>query len=101
MGKFIMIRRVNGQYQFNLLAGNGKIILTSGGYAYKKTCKKGIRSVKINAQEDCQYQRKVAVDGKYFFCLQSKNGRPIGVSEMYDSLQAMDKGIKAVKMNGY
>jgi uncharacterized protein YegP (UPF0339 family) len=35
MGKFVISKRKNGEYQFNLLAGNGQVILTSEGYASK------------------------------------------------------------------
>ncbi|WP_246029478.1 YegP family protein [Pedobacter nototheniae] len=32
MGKFIITKRTNGEYQFNLKASNGQVILTSEGY---------------------------------------------------------------------
>ena len=35
MGKFVITKRVNGEYQFNLKAGNDEIILTSEGYNQK------------------------------------------------------------------
>jgi len=31
MGKFVISKRKNGEFQFNLLAGNGQVILTSEG----------------------------------------------------------------------
>ena len=99
MGKFIIVHRSNGTCKFNLLAGNGKIVLTSAGYASKKTCKKSIGSVRRNAADNSKYEKKTAADGKYYFCLKSTNGLVIGVSETYDSLQAIEKGIKAVKLN--
>ena len=39
----------NGQYYFNLYAGNGEIIATSESYIFKQSCKGGIESVKTNA----------------------------------------------------
>jgi len=38
MGKFVIKTRTNGEYQFNLKAGNGEIILTSEGYTSKASC---------------------------------------------------------------
>ena len=33
MGKFVIKKRKDGEYQFNLVAGNGQNILASEGYA--------------------------------------------------------------------
>jgi len=33
MGRFIITQRKNGEFQFNLEADNGEVILTSEGYA--------------------------------------------------------------------
>ncbi len=49
--KFIIKKRLNGEYMFNLKAGNGEIIATSEGYASKQSCKNGIQSVKDNAPD--------------------------------------------------
>jgi uncharacterized protein YegP (UPF0339 family) len=35
MGKFVISKRTNGDYQFNLKASNGQVILTSQGYNSK------------------------------------------------------------------
>lgn len=40
-----------GKYRFRLKASNGEIIAASQKYASKQNCKKGIDSVKKNAQE--------------------------------------------------
>ncbi|WP_378174255.1 YegP family protein [Aquimarina sp. SS2-1] len=47
--KFEIRKRINGEFQFNLRAGNGEIIATSEGYASKQGCKNGIDSVIKNA----------------------------------------------------
>ena len=49
MGKFVISTRKNGEFQFNLKAGNGQIILSSEGYKTKASCENGIASVKNNA----------------------------------------------------
>lgn len=47
--KFIVKKRKDGQWMFNLIAGNGQVIATSEGYTTKRNCLKGIKSVRRNA----------------------------------------------------
>lgn len=99
MGKFIISKRKNDEYQFNLKAGNGEIILTSEGYTTKANCHKGIESVRINSQDDSRYDRRVAVNGKDYFVLKARNGEIIGKSQYYSSKSNMEIGIDSVKTN--
>lgn len=99
MGKFVITKRSNGEFQFNLKAGNGQTILASEGYATKASCENGIQSVKKNAADDANYDKKTSSNGKYFFNLKAGNGQIIGSSEMYESAAARDNGIESVKKN--
>ena len=99
MGKFIITQRVNKEYQFNLKAANGEIILTSEGYVQKASCHKGIESVRINSQDDSRYERRTAVNGKEYFVLKARNGEIIGKSQLYSSKLGMESGIASVKTN--
>lgn len=90
----------NGQFRFNLKAGNGEIILTSESYASKASALNGIESVKTNSPLDEQYERKSSVSSQPYFVLKAKNHEVIGRSEMYSSEGARDKGIESVKKNG-
>jgi uncharacterized protein YegP (UPF0339 family) len=99
MGKFVVSTRKNGEFQFNLKAGNGQVILTSEGYSTKANCLKGIESVKKNAQIDARFEKKTSSNGKYFFNLKSTNGQVIGSSEMYESESGRNNGINSVKEN--
>lgn len=99
MGKFVITKRVNGEYQFNLKAGNGEIILTSEGYNQKASCQKGITSVKNNSQDDSKYDRRVAKNDKDYFVLKAGNGEIIGKSQYYVSKSSMETGIASVKHN--
>jgi uncharacterized protein YegP (UPF0339 family) len=92
-------KRKDGEFQFNLKASNGEVILTGEGYAAKDSCKKGIASVQKNGAIDERYERKVAKNGKPFFNLKATNGQIIGTSEMYSSETAREKGIESVKKN--
>ena len=58
MGKFVITKRSNGEFQFNLKADNGQTILASEGYSSKTSCENGIESVKKNAPDDSIYDRK-------------------------------------------
>lgn len=99
MGKFVIKKRTNGEYQFNLKAGNGEIILTSEGYNQKSGCENGIDSVRKNAPDDHRYERKVSANHKHFFNLKAANGQVIGTSEMYESESSREHGIDSVKHN--
>lgn len=95
--KFIIRRSRDNQYYFNLHAINSEIVLTSEMYTTKQNCHKGIASVKLHAPFDKNYIKKTASNSKYYFVLKASNSEPIGKSEMYNSTQARDNGIEAVK----
>ncbi len=99
MGKFEIKKRKNGEFQFNLKAGNGQVILSSEGYTTKENCKKGIESVKKNSQIDSRFEKLEAKNGKPYFNLKASNGQIIGSSEMYESTASRDNGIASVKKN--
>ncbi|ATP56981.1 hypothetical protein CPT03_11050 [Pedobacter ginsengisoli] len=99
MGKFEITTRKNGEFQFNLKAGNGQVILTSEGYTSKSGCTNGIESVKKNSQDDSKYERKTSSNDKPYFNLKATNGQIIGNSEMYESVASRDNGIESVKKN--
>lgn len=99
MAKFEVIMRKNNEFQFNLKASNGEIILTSEGYTTKDNCKNGIKSVKENSQNDNLFERKLSSNGKPFFNLKAVNGQVIGTSEMYENEPAREKGIASVQKN--
>ena len=99
MGKFVISLRKNGEYQFNLKATNGQVILTSEGYTTKAACMNGIESVKKNSQVEARYEKKVASNGKPFFNLKATNGQIIGSSQMYANEKNMLNGLASVKKN--
>ena len=99
MGKFVVTVRKNGEFQFNLKATNGQVILTSEGYNTKAACMNGIESVKKNGPLAERYEIKVAKNGKPFFNLKASNGQVIGSSQMYASERTMKAGIASVMRN--
>ena len=99
MGKFIITQRKDGEFQFNLKATNGQVILSSEGYASKASCNNGIESVRTNAADDARFERKESTNGKFFFNLKAGNSQVIGSSQMYESEASRDNGIESVKNN--
>lgn len=99
MGKFVITKRTNGEYQFNLKANNGQTILTSEGYVSKSSCENGIESVRTNSKDDSKFDKRTSTNGKYYFNLKASNGQIIGTSEMYESSAGRDNGIESVQTN--
>ena len=98
--KYDLNESSDGQYYFNLKAGNGEIILTSERYKQKASATNGIESVRTNSPIDSRYERKSSTAGQPYFVLKAANGEPIGRSEMYSSTTAREGGITSVKTNG-
>lgn len=99
MGKFVISTRKNGEFQFNLKASNGQVILSSEGYTTKAACENGIASVKKNAPDITKFDKLTAKNGKFYFNLKAGNGQIIGSSEMYESEAGRTNGIKSVQEN--
>ena len=99
MGKFVITLRKNGEFQFNLKATNGQVILSSEGYTTKAACLNGVESVKKNSQVEERFEIKVAKNGKPYFNLKASNGQVIGGSQMYASERTMKQGIASVMKN--
>lgn len=97
--KFELKKGGNGQFMFNLKAGNGEVILTSEQYKDKQGAVSGIESAKANAADDARYERKTAKNGQTYFVLKAANSQTIGKSEMYSSPSGMENGIQSVKKN--
>ena len=99
MGKFVVSVRKNGEFQFNLKATNGQVILTSEGYNTKAACLNGIESVRKNGPLAERYEVKEAKNGKPFFNLKATNGQVVGASQMYSTERTMKLGIASVAKN--
>ena len=99
MGKFEIKTRKNGEFQINLKATNGQVILTSEGYKTKASCLNGVESVKKNSQDKKRFEIKEASNGKPYFNLMAANGQVIGSSQMYANQVNMKNGIASVMKN--
>ena len=97
MGMFELKSAKDGQFYFNLKAGNGEVILTSEMYKAKDGALNGIESVKTNAPHVERFESKTSTNGKPYFVLKAANHQVIGQSEMYSSDSARDNGITSVQ----
>jgi uncharacterized protein YegP (UPF0339 family) len=98
-GKFDLKQSANGQFHFNLKAGNGQVILSSEMYTSKSGAENVIDSIRRNAPLDERFERKTSSAGDPYFVLKAGNGEIIGKSEMYSGPAAMENGIASVKTN--
>jgi uncharacterized protein YegP (UPF0339 family) len=96
MATFLLSKAKDGQFFFNLKAGNGQTILTSEMYKSKDSALAGIGSVQTNAPDEARYERKTSSNGKHYFVLKAANHQVIGASEMYESESSCVAGIKSV-----
>ena len=99
-GSFELKLAKNGEFFFNLLAGNGQVIMKSEMYSSKSAAENGIASVQKNSGEDGQYECKTSTSDKPYFVLKAKNHQVIGQSQMYDSDAGCQNGIDSCKANG-
>lgn len=114
MGKFVISKRSNGEFTFNLKAANGEVILSaSQTYASQDGCEGGIDSVKKNALVHVEDQTKEGFEelthpkyelyedkaGEFRFRLKARNGETIGRSEGYKAKSSALNGIESVGKN--
>jgi uncharacterized protein YegP (UPF0339 family) len=98
-GKYHLKVAKDGQFHFNLAAGNGETILSSELYKAKASALNGIESVRKNAQRDGAFEVKAANGGKFHFVLKASNGQTVGQSELYTSEASAKAGTESVKKN--
>ncbi len=111
MGKFVIGKTKNGQYRFNLKAGNGEIIATSEAYTSLTACKNGVESVKKNAlaeiedqtlnesKKNPKYELYLDKAGEYRFRLKAANGEVICHGEGYKAKASCKNGIDSIGRN--
>jgi uncharacterized protein YegP (UPF0339 family) len=99
-GKYVLKKTTDGQFLFNLKAGNGETILTSERYRQKQGAVNGIQSCKTNSGTSKNYEKRSGASGRYHFVLKATNYEIIGTSEQYSSEAARDNGIVSCMTNG-
>lgn len=96
-GKFVLKKAKGGQFMFNLVATNGRVVLTSERYKSKASAVNGIKSVKKHARSVNNFDRGKTASGGAKFVLRAANGETIGRSQTYAGPSGCSGGIKSVK----
>ena len=99
MGKFEVKTGESGKFHFNLKAGNGQVILTSGTYATQDEAASAIAEVQKRASDDASFERKTSVKDEPYFVMVDGDGKMLGRSEMYTSTSGMENGVASVQKN--
>lgn len=97
VGVFIVSMKSDALYYYSLKAGKSGILFRGGGYASKWGYKGGIDFIKVYANDDAMFDRKISSEGKYYFNLKQPNGRILGESKLYNTAEDREKGIDIVK----
>ena len=95
--KFEILAGMDGKYYYRLKAANGEPIMSGRGYSSKPGIIHSIANVISEAEQEIRFTRKTSANDKFFFQLRAKSGRIIGWSELYQTRQGRDKGIRAVQ----
>lgn len=98
-GTFELSKSKNGQFRFNLLAANKRVVLASEAYNSRAAAVGGIMSVRKNAPLRERFERRTAKNGKSYFVLLAKNGEIVGQSQMYAHPTSCYVGIRSVMAN--
>ena len=96
-GKFVLKKAKGGQFMFNLVANNGRVVLTSERYKSKASAVNGIKSVKKHAKAAKNFDRGKTKSGGVKFVLKAINGETIGRSQTYKGSSGCSGGIASVK----
>ena len=82
-----------------LHAVNHEIILQSQRYGTRQAAINGVLSVLDNAENTARYEIAQAANGEYYFTLDARNGRVIGISETYTTRYSAERGAQGVRRN--
>jgi uncharacterized protein len=94
---FETFQGLDGQFYFNLLAGNGENVLRSEGYASERARDAGMDLVVSYGSAISAYQVLQATNGEYYFNLKASNGEVIATSETYASKSNATRASRTVR----
>ena len=94
MSVFVISRRTNGDYKFELTSRKGKTIFTSIPCKQKDDCERMIAGIKSDIQI-FTFTKNATASGKYFFRL-SKDGLVLATSRKFSTELSLKKGISDI-----
>ena len=113
MGKYVIRKTATG-IKFDLRSGNGETVATSEVYETEAACRKGMESVRKNAEKakildltlaegktvtNPRFELFQDKAGAFRFRLRARNGGVIAVSESYSTKAACENGMESVRNN--
>lgn len=90
--RFDVFRGRDGRFYFNVVAGNGEIVLSSQGYSDEASAYNGAVSVSTWGVDPEAYEIADSADGGAYFNLKAPNGQVIGTSEVYSTRSNARRG---------
>jgi hypothetical protein len=103
-----LLQAADGEWYFNLLAGNWEVIATSELYASKSNAERGLTTVQglvkalteAAAPPIARFQVFKGLDGSYYFHLRAENGEIVLQSQGYTRRSSALSGTSSVRTNG-
>jgi len=99
MWKFEIYQDSAWEYRFRLKASNGMVIFNSEGYSSIDGCENWISSVKKNSQNIERHTPLRYSWGRFGFQLTAVNWQSIWRSEIYQSLEWLQRGVDSIMKN--
>jgi uncharacterized protein len=103
-----LLQAADGEWYFNLLAGNYQVVGTSELYTTKSNAERGLETVaklvastvEAAAPPVARFQVFHGLDGQYYFHLRAENGQIVLRSEGYTRKASAIGGTSSVRTNG-
>lgn len=103
-----LLQAADGEWYFNLLAGNYEVVGTSELYVSKSNAERGLATVvglvkaaaQASAPPVARFQVFQGLDGQYYFHLRAENGEIVLRSQSYTRRSSAIAGTTSVRTNG-
>jgi uncharacterized protein YegP (UPF0339 family) len=99
--RFKVYEGQNGEWFFNLVAPNNKVILSSEGYNTKFGAYVGVQSVRVHSKFVGRFETFRGKNKEWYFNLKAFNNKIIGRSEGYKRKAGVENGINSVQKNAF
>lgn len=93
----IVISYKFGQYNFEMQASSGNMVLTSGPYRSVSACNSAIKSLKLHSRNSDRFEKLTNAKGQFYFVVKDTNNNIIATSELFWSASSRDYAIILVK----
>jgi uncharacterized protein len=99
IGRFEILRAVNGKYSFRLIASNGAIILSGDFFNTKHEVLQAVEKIRQNVNSIDKFIKKTSSDEYYYFVVVDENKKIIARSKMYATEAGRENGIYSAIRN--